>query len=212
MGASLRRHRDDDERGHQARPRGRQSVGAARSHPDAKRRRDGGNGQPEEGLGEGPLQRPRLQHLEPLRADHPQRVRNRGRRRLQDSLPERRACGARPLRAAHARRGVGLDEGALRVRSAKSGAGRALLESRAVQRAHQRAPQHRHSRRLLRAGGRRDEPQERALQLGQRRVARARPRLRDPAVEEPRAALVHRGAQRIRDDCPASGVATRARP
>ena len=55
-------------------------------------------------------------------------------------------------------------------------------------------------------------PRRRALQLGQRPVARARPRVRHPALEEPRAALVHRGAQRVRDDRAPARVAARGGP
>ena len=92
-----------------------------------------------------------------------------------------------------------------------TGAGGAVRQPRAVQRAHERLAQHRHPGSVLRARGGGDGAGERAVQLGQRGVARAGARLCYPTVQVSRAALVHRGAQRVRDDRAAAGVATRAR-
>ena len=88
---------------------------------------------------------------------------------------------------------------------------RDVLRPRALQRAHERAPERRHRGGLLRPRRRGHEPEERAVQLGQRSLARARARVRDPALEVPRAALVHRGPVRVRDDDPPARMAARAR-
>ena len=81
--------------------------------------------------------------------------------------------------------------------------------ARAVQRAHQRASGRHAPGRLLRSRDRRDGTGRGAVQLGQRAVARARARLRDPALEEPRPALVHRRPLRVRDDRAPPRVAAR---
>ena len=77
--------------------------------------------------------------------------------------------------------------------------------------AHRRAARHRRARRVLRPGDHGDVAGERRHQLGHGAVARARPRVRDPAVELARAALVHRGAQRVRDADRAARLAARER-
>ena len=142
----------------------------------------------------------------------PARVRVAHRGHLRHPLPEGRARRPRALRPADARRGLGSDEGPLHVRADGARARRDVREPRPLQRAHERPAQHRHPGRVLRARRRGDEPRERAVQLGERPLARAGARVRHPAVEEPRPALVHRGPQRVRDDDPPPGVAARARP
>ena len=70
---------------------------------------------------------------------------------------------------------------------------------------------HRRARRVLRPGDHRDVAGDRRHQLGHGAVARARPRVRDPAVELARAAVVHRGPQRVRDADRAARLAPRER-
>ena len=62
---------------------------------------------------------------------------------------------------------------------------------------HQRPAADRYPGRVLRQDVGRDEPGNRALQHRHDAVARAVARVPHPAVEEPRAALVHRGAGRV---------------
>ena len=143
----------------------------------------------------------------------PQRLRRR-RRRASSASATRRT--RRPILERYVPRMLGEAWGSMKARymfapdSARRG--RDVPRPRAVQRPHERAAEHRHRGRVLRPRRRGDEPEERAVQLGQRALARARARLRDPALEEPRAALVHRGALRVRDDDPPPRVAARARP
>ena len=81
---------------------------------------------------------------------------------------------------------------------------------RAIQRSHLGPTEYRHSGRVFRRNDRRHQPEGGALQLGQRRVARARARICNSALEEPCPALVHGGPLRIRDDRASSGMGARA--
>ena len=208
-GGTATRHREDDDEAAVGR---KTTPGAATLGHQLCAGRGRRPGRAALRLAEGQVQRPRLQHAQPLRAGHRPAVRDRRRSALQDPLRQGGEGGARALRPAHARRGLAFHGPALRLHPQAAGGHRALRRPPALQRAHQRPAQRRHPGRLLRADAGRALARRRALQLGQRALARARARLRHPDVQEPRAALVHRGPERVRDHHPPPGVAARGGP
>ena len=198
VGAPLRRHRRDDERGHASSTRTTRKAWAdlglnlIRAGDET-----GGARRASKGVGEGPLQRPRLQHAEPLREGH----RDRRTRRVEGTPFRIRYSQGReaPILERYVPRMLDEAWASMVKRYGFTPTDARFIELYAdqaeLQRPHERAAEHRHPGRLLRQDAGRDEPARRAVQLGQRALARARARVRHPALEEPRAALVHRGAR-----------------
>src|SRR6266511_2992830 len=160
---------------------------------------------------QGPLQCARFQHAEPLRKGDRHLLRDGGGNPFSHSLSQRREAHFDALCAGDAQRSVVFDDQTLRLYAEQADLHRALRIQAELQRSNERTAQRRHSRRVLRQNTRRHEPARRTIQLGQRAVARAGSRVRHPALEKPRSSLVHRGAQRIRNDRAQAGVAARGR-
>ena len=149
-------------------PEGREGLGDARADRDARRGRDERARRAQDARGRKTTSTSASYNTLNLYDDsRSPRLRDR-RPTIFTSVyaPEGREEDPRALRAAHARRGVGLDEGPLHLRADDAGAGRALRDARAVQRPHERPAQRRHPGRVLRARRRGDEPRRASRSTG----------------------------------------------
>ena len=108
--------------------------------------------QHQEGVGEGQVQRPRLQHAQHVREGHPEPVRDRSPTAI---FKVRYAKDERPVMERYVPRMLGEALASMKARYGfvpeRAGAGRALRQRASVQRPHERPAEHRHPGRVLRS-------------------------------------------------------------